>query len=667
MSIVDDSPGKRALLLGNEAIARGAVEAGVQLGAGYPGTPSSEVIESLAEASGEPGFYVEWSTNEAVAFNVAAGASVAGGRSIFTCKGAGLNVVMDMLMTLPYTGVRGGMVVFISDDPGAWYSSNEQDSRFAGMWAEIPILEPADQQEAKDMTREAFEISERLEIPIMVRSCTRLSHASGDVVLGEIRSERNSLAFDKHWKIPYRWNVYGPPGTIAKHSWQRSRKPLAVEYSESTAFNQLIQAEEGTRTGVITSGMASNYVREALTRLRRSRDVGLLILGMPYPAPPDKMTQFMSRCDKVLCVEEGGPLIERQALQVANDADLDVKVYGRLTGGHIPQVGELDPDKVVAAVAGFLGLEQPSGGEPPRAERETVAKLVCARSSSWCAGCPHMGSFWALKRALPAGKINVINTGIGCYEMSGYGIAANPVEATETSDSRLWRATTPYEMTDTLYVMGSETGLSQGLYQVGYRDGEIVSVLGDSSFFHTNLPPIANAVYNKAEQLIVVMDNLWTCMTGHQPNPSTGLTAMGEPAYTPSIEEVCRALGVKYVRQVDPYDLKSARKAMQEALRHEGGPAVVVARRVCALQRLRELRRERARPPVFEVNDRCTGCKQCLYLGCPAIGFDPEKRNAEGRAGVAFIDPLICVGCGLCAQDEVCSFDAHDKLGEGEF
>ena len=297
MSISENSPGERVLLLGNEAIARGAVEAGVQLGAGYPGTPSSEIMSTLAEASKDLGFYVEWSTNEVVAFEVAAGAAMVGGRSVFTCKGAGLNVVMDMFMTLPYTGIRGGMVIVVADDPGAWYSSNEQDSRFAGMWAEIPILEPADQQQAKDMVKEAFELSEKLEMPVMVRSCTRLSHASGDVVLGEIQSNRNRIAFDKHWKVPYRWNVYGSSGPVAKHGWQKERTPKALEYSEATGFNRDFSAGGDSKIGIITCGMASNYVRESLKRLDIHENVHLMVLGVPYPVPRKMVTEFLARCE----------------------------------------------------------------------------------------------------------------------------------------------------------------------------------------------------------------------------------------------------------------------------------------------------------------------------------------------------------------------------------
>jgi indolepyruvate ferredoxin oxidoreductase alpha subunit len=251
--------------------------------------------------------------------------------------------------------------------------------------------------------------------------------------------------------------------------------------------------------------------------------------------------------------------------------------------------------------------------------------------------------------------------------MSGYGIASSPIESQNTNESKRWRSTTPYEMTDTLYVMGSETGLSQGQYHVGYSDGKIVSILGDSSFYHTNLPPIVNAVYNKAEQLIMILDNFWTCMTGHQPNPATGITAMSEEVPIPSIEKICEAFGVKYIRCVDPYDLKYTIETLQEALEHKGGPAVVVTRRVCALQRYREMRRSRIKPPIYVVNEKCTGCRQCLYLGCPAIGIDYEKSNASGKMGRAFIDPLQCIGCGLCAQNEVCIFNAHEKKGDVEF
>jgi indolepyruvate ferredoxin oxidoreductase, alpha subunit len=667
MSIYEDNPQKRVLLMGNEAIARGAVEAGIQLGAAYPGTPSSEIMESLAEAAKKLGFYVEWSTNEIVAFEVAAGAAIVGGRALFACKNAGLNVVMDLLMTIPYTGVRGGLVIAVADDPGAWYSSNEQDTRVAGFYAEIPVYEPADQQEAKDMTKEAFDLSEKIELPVMVRSCTRLSHASGDLVLGEINREKNTLAFDRHWKVPYRWNVYGPPGPVAKHNWQKEKMPEMTEYSENTSFNKYLPAKNGSKVGVITSGIASNYTREALKYLKVHDDVHLMILGMPYPAPPQKLAQMLTECDSVLCIEEGDPLIERQVHQIVTENQLKIKVYGRISGGFVPKVDELDPDKVMKSLSGFLEVEAPGVDEQRKQLKEQLGEMVSARSSSWCAGCPHLGSFWALKKALPRGKVNIINTGIGCYEMSGYGIASSPIDAKDTKESKLWPALTPYEMTDTLYIMGSETGLSQGQYHVGYKDGKIVSILGDSSFFHTNLAPIANAVYNKAEQLILVLDNFWTCMTGHQPNPGTGITAMGEETAPPSIEDICKAFGVKYVRSVDSYDLTETKNIIAEALDHKGGPAVVVSRRLCALQRLRELKKTRTKAPEYKVNEKCTGCKQCLYLGCPAIGFDLTLTNANGQKGVAFIDPLQCVGCGLCAQQEVCVFDAHDKIGEGCF
>jgi len=667
MSVLEDNPGKQVLLMGNEAIARGAIEAGIQLAAAYPGTPSSEILENLAEAAKVFGFYAEWSTNEIVAFEVAAGASILGGRALFACKNAGLNTVMDMLMTLPYTGVRGGFVIAVADDPSAWYSSNEQDTRFVGFYAEIPVFEPSDQQSAKDMTRDAFELSERLELPVMIRSCTRLSHASGDVELGEIRKEKNSIAFDKHWKMPYRWNVYGPPGPVEKHTWQKGCLSAMIEFSETTIYNQYIPPQEKSKIGIITSGIASNYTIEALKRLGIKERIHLLVLGVAYPIPRKKVADILKRCDKVLCIEEGDPVIERQVYQIVNDMGCAATVYGKIKGKYIPAVDELNPDKVLRGIADFTETVFKHVDDPRIQLKEELSELVVPRSSSWCAGCPHLGSFWALRGALPQGKVNIINTGIGCYEMSGYGIASSPVSAHNTKESKRWPASTPYEMTDTLYIMGSETGLSQGEYHIGYRDGKIVSVLGDSSFFHTNLSPIANAVYNKTEQLILILDNFWTCMTGHQPNPTTGVTAMGEISDMLSIEEICRALGVKFVRGIDAYDLKSAKETIIEALEHKSGPAVIVSRRVCALQRSRELRSKRMKLPLFKVNSKCTGCRQCLHLGCPAIGFDTTKVNTNAKQGVAFIDPLQCVGCGLCAQKDVCVFDAHDLEGDTVF
>ena len=658
MSLTEDSPGKRVLFLGNEAIARGAIEAGIQLGASYPGTPSSEIMENLIEASKNLGFYAEWSTNETVAFQVAAGASLVGGRALFSCKNAGLNVVMDMLMTLPYTGVRGGFVIVPADDPGAWYSSNEQDTRVAGSYAEIPVFEPSDQQSAKDMTKAAFELSEKIELPVMVRSCTRLSHASGDVSLGKIEARRSKLAFDKHWKMPYRWNVYGPPSVVDKHRWQKGKLPEIKQYSDETQFNTYQPAERAIKLGIITSGIASTYVIESLKRFGKEHETNLLLVGMPYPLPEKKVLELLSHSDKVLVVEEGDPLIERQLYQIANENRLSAKIVGKIAEKLIPDTNELNPDIVEKTIYRFMGLEI-SINKKREDLKKSLSHLVAERSASWCAGCPHIGSFWALKKALP-NKVNIINTGIGCYEMSGYGIAAATINAKDTIESKQLRALTPYEMTDTLYIMGSETALAQGQYHVGYKDGKIVSILGDSSFYHTNLSPIVNAVYNKSEQLIMILDNYWTCMTGHQPNPATGMTGCGEKSDIPEIETICKAFGVKYVISVDPYDLRSTISAIQTALDHKGGPAVVVTKRVCALQRLRDMRKEKTRPPFYQVNENCTGCKQCLFLGCPAIGFNPEK-------GVAFIYSLQCVGCGLCDQDEVCVFHAHEKIGEGSF
>jgi indolepyruvate ferredoxin oxidoreductase alpha subunit len=494
-----------------------------------------------------------------------------------------------------------------------------------------------------------------------------LSHSSGDVELGDIRKEKNYIAFDKHWKSTYRWNVYGPPGPVEKHKWQKDRLPMMNEFSNATRYNQYTAPGNKSKLGIITSGIASSYVIEALKRLKIEEKVHLLVLGVVYPVPQDKVTKILQKCDSVICIEEGDTVIEKQTYQICNNAGLSTKIYGKTSGKYLSPVDELNPDKVIKAISDFTATPIQNEDDENVLIRKELAEIVASRSSSWCPGCPHLGSFWALKKSLPQGKVNIINVGIGCYEMSGYGIAASPISAHTTKESKRWPASTPYEVADTLYIMGSETGLSQGEFHAGYKDGKIISVLGDSSFFHTNLSPIVNAVYNKTEQLILILDNFWTCMTGHQPNPMTGITAMGEKSDTPSIEGICSAFGVKFVHYMDPYDLKKAKETILEALNHKGGPAVLISRRVCALQRFRELRRARSSPAVYKVNEKCTGCRQCVQLGCPAIGFDLDKTNAVGKKGVAFIDSQQCVGCSLCTQEEVCVFDAHDKTEGANF
>ncbi len=649
MGIAEDSPGKRILLMGNEAIARGALEAGVDVTASYPGTPASEIMETLAQVAPKLGFHAEWSTNEKVAFEVAAGASLTGVRALTSMKNAGLNWVMDMFMTLVYSGVRGGFVIAVADDPDAHYSSNEQDTRIAAAYAEIPCLEPADQQEAKDMTRYAFELSERLELPVFVRSVTRISHASGDVKLGKIGRRERKPVFDRHYKLPYRWNVYGPPGPVEKHRWLKSRQPEVKREIEKVPWNEL-KVPKRAKVGVIAPGLASGYAREAVRKLGLDGKVAFLKVGTPTPLPERKVICLLKAVKTILVVEEGEPLVEHKVKALAKEVNPKVKLEGKLTGALDP-VGEINTDLVAKALAKVAGVKLKRTPARERA-RKNAEKLITPRSSTLCAGCPHLGSYWALKRALQklGKKVPIVNGDIGCYEQGGYGIVGKGVKAGATKGSMRYLIESPYETLDTNYIMGGGIGLLEGQFQAGYEDGPLVAVAGDSTFFHACIPAIINAVYNKAKGVFLVMDNRWTAMTGHQPDPCTGLTATGEEAKQLSIENIAKACGVEFVRTTDPFDLAGATRVLEEALRHDGF-SIVIASRVCTLQALREKKFERK---SMKVNpEKCISCGQCVSFGCPAITYKDKKGG---------IDPVICIDCGMCA--EVCPTGAISVEGE---
>jgi indolepyruvate ferredoxin oxidoreductase alpha subunit len=681
--IAEDAVDKRVLLMGNEAIARGAVEAGVEVMAAYPGTPSSEIGEVLAEIADEEGFYVEWSTNEKVAFEVAAGASMVGARSMVAMKNAGLNVSMDTFMTLPYTGIKGSMVVVVADDPNAHYSSTEQDTRIAAKYAEILCFEPMDQQEAKDMTKEAFLLSEKLSLPVFLRSVTRISHASGDVTLGSICRSKSKLGFNKHWKLPYRWAVYGPPSVASRHVWLHEQLPAVRAESEKSPFNRLFYVgNEGSvkewnsekpkaRLAVIASGLGACYALEAIGRLGLEYEVPFLKIGTPFPLPAEKICTLLKSAENVLIVEEGDPLVEEQAKALVGEAGLNVRIMGKTAGVHhagcdgaiascgvkaavepgvLPPYGEINSDKVFSAIRKILEATDKvhdAKEDAGQKVREGLKDLVAPRSSTLCAGCPHLGSFFALREALRRDKgVHIINGDIGCYEQGGYGIFSREVKGND-SDSKRYRISSPYEILDTTHVMGSGIGLAMGQAQAGYSDGKIVAVAGDSTFFHATLPALVNAVYTKANITFLVLDNSWTCMTGHQPSPTTGQDATGKDTASVSIEQVVRSVGINSIETVDAYNIAQAKEAIEAALEYEG-PAVVVLRRECALQVQRRTRR-RGPATTYVDKDECTGCRICVELGCPAVTYDSEARKAG-------IDEILCVDCGLCPQ--VCPQDA---------
>ena len=643
--IVEDAPGKRVLLMGNEAIARGAIEAGMSVAASYPGTPASEILETLALAAPKLGFHAEWSVNEKVAFEVAAGAAITGVRALTSLKNAGLNWVMDMFMTLVYGGVRGGFVIAVGDDPDAHYSSNEQDTRFAAFYGEIPCLEPADSQEAKEMTRYAFELSELLELPVLVRSVTRISHASGDVEFGKIEKPERKPVFDRHWKLPWRWNVYGPPGPVEKHRWLHGQMPQIKKLVETMPWNKLVLRGKPT-FGIIASGIGASYAREALKMLGLENKVAFLKLGTPTPLPEQLVERMLKSIKSVLVVEEGEPLVELQVRGLAKDVNPDIKLLGKLTG-TMPPVGEINTDIVAHALAKLVKRKL-SADRPRELIKGEIKNLVAPRSSTLCAGCSHLGSYWALKLALRkvGGKVPIVNGDIGCYEQGGYGIVGKELKPSFSTESVRYPIESPYETLDTNYIMGGGVGLMQGQFQAGYEDGPIVAVAGDSTFFHACIPAVINAVYNKVKGVFLVMDNSWTAMTGHQPNPVTGKTATGEDAKVLCIEDVAKACGVEFIRTVDPFDLKASTATIEEALKSDKF-AIVVLRGVCTLQAQR-LKQYVPKRMIFD-RDKCTGCKLCVSFGCPAITFNEKDRKAG-------IDPILCIGCGMCV--ETCPLDA---------
>jgi len=642
--VASNKTNEKVLLMGNEAIARGAIEGGVEVVTAYPGTPSSEIVETLAEIANDFDYYVEWSINEKVAFDIAAGASILGARSLVVMKNAGLNVAMDTFMTLPYTGIKGGMVVVVADDPGAHYSSNEQDTRFAAVYAEIPCLEPANQQEAKEMTKEAFEISEALELPVFLRSVTRLSQASGDVILGEFKKPFKKIGFNKHWKMPYRWNVYGPPGPVNKHKWIHLQMEKSKEIIEKSKFNTFT-LPANTNIGIIASGLGASYTLEAISELGLEGKLAFLKLGFAYPLPEEKLRKILKDLKKLIVIEEGDPVIERQVRSFAQDIFTEIEIFGKERRQILNPYGELNGDCVVKGISKAIGLQLKENQKRVNIKRE-IQKKVSPRSSTLCAGCPHLGTYWAVKKALQDRKgVHIVNGDIGCYEQGGYGVFSHKINPTD-DNSKAYSISSPYEILDTIYVMGSGIGMAMGQSQAGYKDGKILAVAGDSTFFHATLPAVVNAVYTKADITYLVLDNSWTCMTGHQPNPTTGINTTGEKTKVIDISKIAEMMGITCIRVVDPYKVEESIQAIQEALDFKG-PSLVILRRECALQVQR--REKHKNPQTFIDRDKCTGCKQCLRLGCPAITFDNENK-------IAGIDSLLCVDCGLCNQ--ICSFGA---------
>jgi indolepyruvate ferredoxin oxidoreductase alpha subunit len=624
--IIADSPGKRALLLGNEAIARGAIEAGVQAAAVYPGTPASEIGDTLAAISKEVGLYFEYSVNEKVALEVAAGSSFLGLRSMTAMKHVGLNVASDSFMALAYSGIRGGLVLVSADDPECFSSQNEQDNRYYALFGCWPALEPSDAQECKDFTKDAFDLSERFELPIMVHTVTRTNHSRGIVTLGAIRKDRSKAEYVKDTS---RFALL-PANARKRHTALLKKFDDVKKYSEETTITKTFNDDNNSRTGIITSGISYAYVMDSLDILDANNPV--MKIGMINPLPEKRITNFLSRFDQVIVAEELEPFLETQVAALAAYEKMKLRILGKHSG-HIPREGELSVGKVADAISKIIGKPSPINLAEAEARLAESSKMLPPRPPVLCPGCPHRASFYAIKMA--TGGKAIYGSDIGCYSL---GILP------------------PQEVVDYLICMGSGIGLSSGISH--FADRPLVVTIGDSTFFHAGVPALINAVYNGAKFVLIILDNLVTAMTGHQPNPAVGITAEGEKSKRVMIEDVAKACGVEKVVVVDPFSVKEMRRVIRECI--EGGElSVVVARQACTLQTVRDRRRRGEYVPTYSIDQSmCKDCKVCYRIfACPAITKTDEKEKPE-------IDSLQCLGCGVCAT--LCPYGAIKKNKKGE-
>ena len=572
------------ILTGNQAMARAARDAGGALGVGYPGTPSTEVLETLVTLDGAS---AQWAPNEKVALEVGLGVAFGGRRALVTMKHVGLNVAADPLFTAAYTGVAGGLVVLVADDPGMHSSQNEQDSRHYARAAKLPMLEPSDSQEAYDFTRLAFLLSEEFDTPVLLRTTTRLSHGKSTVCPGEPVHELPA-AVAPHDPTKY---VMIPAFARKRHLVVEDRLLRLQTWAEHADLTDI--EYEDLRIGVITSGMNYQYVREVAPH------ASVLKLGMVYPLPLEAIRAFAAKVETLYVVEELDPFIEGQ-LRAAG-----ITVFGK---EHFPLTGEFTP----AIVAAGLGI-----AVPPVEVRE-----LPQRPPSLCAGCPHRGVFWILKKL----KLTVSGD-IGCYTLG---------------------VTPPLSAIDTCVCMGASVGIAHGLEKAGVDPATVVGVIGDSTFLHSGITGVLDMVYNKSRTTLLILDNSITAMTGRQEHAGTGKTLDGAGAPRVDLEALVRVLGVEDVAAVDAYDLAAVEAHLKHSLAHPG-PSVLITRRPCML--IPHERRSR-----IEVHDDvCKACGACLRLGCPAISKRAEERDGKPRFMPA-IDPLLCAGCGVCAS--ICPFDA---------
>jgi indolepyruvate ferredoxin oxidoreductase, alpha subunit len=588
----------KEILSGNEAIARGAYEAGCIVACAYPGTPSTEILENTID-------YKEinssWAPNEKVALEVGIGASFGGGRALVAMKHVGVNVAADPLFTLSYTGVNGGLVLVSADDPEMHSSQNEQDNRNYAKFAKLPMLEPSDSQECKEFTRLAFELSEQYDTPVMLRTTTRISHSKSIVELGE---RVTGLPVPKLVKNAAK-QVMLPGNARVRHPLVEERCTVLSEQGSTMAINRLELRETGI--GIITSGVCYQYVREVLPT------ASTLKLGMVYPLPHALIREFAASVDKLIVVEELDPFIEEQVKAMG------IPVVGKEI---ISRCGELTPERL-SAVFAKIGIV--TTGTPAQVQLDRKELSLPQRPPNMCPGCPHRGVFFTLN------QLKAYVTGdIGCYTLGFM---------------------PPLSAMDTCVCMGASIGMSTGVTKVVSAEErkKVVAVIGDSTFLHSGINGLMDMVYNQSPATVVILDNRITAMTGRQDNPASGFTLMNDPTHSVDLPLLCAALGVKHVRTINPFDLEQTRTALQEEM-NRPEPSVIITDKPCVLVKRAGVFE---RGPLLEVSEeKCTGCRACLKIGCPAIEWCP----GEGKTGKAYINPQLCTGCDVCRQ--LCKFDA---------
>jgi indolepyruvate ferredoxin oxidoreductase, alpha subunit len=604
-------------LLGNEAIAYGAVEAQVDFVAGYPGTPSSEIIETLSKLAKDRDIHVEWSTNEQVAFENALGASLAGRRSMVTMKHAGFNWIADPLSVAVMSGVQGGLVIVSGDDPGCHTSANEQDSRVYGTFFNILTLEPWDPKSAREMAREAFELSERSNLPVIVRSVTRVSHSRSDVRVSPFPNRREAQNSERD---PSRFFITGNRSLKASR-WLIEQQSMLGKISNEIAFNTFERNKNGSLC-VIASGVAASYVEDIILHTNEA-EISFIRLGCAYPIPSRIIEDALSRYEKILVLEEGAPVVEQQIRNLASHCRRVCKIIGKLSG-EIPKWGELTIPLISLKIKELLSV---SATEEPVNESQKDVKIpLPSRSMVFCAGCPHTGTMYSIKKACKSLKEKPFIAGdIGCYTLMIY---------------------PPHELGDAKFSMGASISVAAGYSKA--KKEKSIAVIGDSTFIHAGVPGLINCVYNESDVLVIICDNRTTGMTGGQPHAGIGITATGEKTKHIIIENLVRGCGVEYLEIVDPYNIKSTVSAIKKGIKHKG-IGVIIAQRNCALQVIRgkAVRREAL---CIDEND-CNGCLTCIQkLACPALLI------VEGTPNKVRIDQNQCTGCTICAQ--ICPFGA---------